>query len=107
MEWALNNNPFAEKWREETFERESLVTYKKNQDFAKKDLQEDPTIVTYEKKKPYKIISLGFMNSWKIKCQQLTLLRVILKGWILSSIVVTKLASVEQFLPICFDFFLI
>jgi hypothetical protein len=43
--------------------RESLVTYIKSQDFAKKDLQEDPTIVTYEKKKPYKIISLGFMNS--------------------------------------------
>jgi hypothetical protein len=41
---------------------ESLVTYIKSQDFAKKDLQEDAT-TTYEKKKPYKIISLGFMNS--------------------------------------------
>jgi hypothetical protein len=61
MEWALNNNPFAEKWREETFERESLVTYKKNQDFAKKDLQEDPTIVTYEKKNH---IKSSLLDSW-------------------------------------------
>jgi hypothetical protein len=42
--------------------RENLVTYIKSQDFAKKTFKKTP-LLPMRKKKPYKVISLGFMNS--------------------------------------------